>query len=265
MPGSSPFPGLDPYLEHHWGDIHTRVISYMCDAIAEQLPGGLVARMGERVYLESGEPLAGIYVPDVRVVEYPGRVGTLEGAPPQELRAGESIRIRLMHEPITEAYIEVQDVKSGHRVVTAIELLSPENKRRGRGRQLFNRKQRQMRRAKVNTVEIDLLRTGYRAGCVRTAPLPRAWRRTGLIAIWRPGRFDEAEVFPASLREPLPAIPIPLRPGEPEIRLELQPLFDRAYRLGGYDVIDYREDPEPPLDPDDSAWADALLREQGKR
>ena len=29
--------------------------------------------------------------------------------------------------------------------------------------------------------------------------------------------------------------------------------------------IDYSEDPDPPLTGDDARWADALLREQGRR
>ncbi len=32
----SPFPGMDPYLEAHWGDIHHRIVNYACDAIQDQ-------------------------------------------------------------------------------------------------------------------------------------------------------------------------------------------------------------------------------------
>ena len=64
----SPFPGMDPYLESHWGDIHHRLVNYACDAIQPHLPGDLYARMEERVYVESPQELAARY-PDVRVVE----------------------------------------------------------------------------------------------------------------------------------------------------------------------------------------------------
>ena len=47
--------------------------------------------------------------------------------------------------------------------------------------------------------------------------------------------------------------------------LELQPLVNEAYRNGTYEDTDYRRDPVPPLDPEDAAWADALLREKGLR
>jgi hypothetical protein len=32
-----------------------------------------------------------------------------------------------------------------------------------------------------------------------------------------------------------------------------------------YDDIDYRREPDPPLDPADATWADELLRKAGKR
>ena len=60
-------------------------------------------------------------------------------------------------------------------------------------------------------------------------------------------------------------IPIPLRPADPEVIVDLQPILDQCYRNGGYDDIDYRVAPTPPLEADDAAWADALLREQGLR
>jgi hypothetical protein len=39
-----------------------------------------------------------------------------------------------------------------------------------------------------------------------------------------------------------------------------------AYEHGAYDVsVDYREEAMPPLEGDDAAWADSLLRQQGLR
>ena len=53
----SPFPGMDPYLERHWGDVHQAVVTYIRDGLQSRLPGDLRARMQERVYIE---------IPDVR-------------------------------------------------------------------------------------------------------------------------------------------------------------------------------------------------------
>jgi Protein of unknown function (DUF4058) len=47
----SPFPGMDPYLERHWGDVHSRLVIYIADALQPLLPEGLLARVDERDYL----------------------------------------------------------------------------------------------------------------------------------------------------------------------------------------------------------------------
>ncbi len=60
-------------------------------------------------------------------------------------------------------------------------------------------------------------------------------------------------------------IKIPLRPTDRDAYLNLQAILDQCYRNGGYDDIDYRSEPDPPLLPDDASWADALLREHGRR
>ena len=47
----SPFPGMDPYLEGHWGDLHHRLIQYAGDALQPGLPNDLRAWVEERVFL----------------------------------------------------------------------------------------------------------------------------------------------------------------------------------------------------------------------
>jgi hypothetical protein len=73
------------------------------------------------------------------------------------------------------------------------------------------------------------------------------------------------KVYRASLRERLPVVAIPLRPSDRDVPLELQAIFNECYRNGGYDDVDYRVAPDPPLLAEDAAWADTLLQEQGKR
>src|SRR5437870_2637291 len=66
----SPFPGMDPYLEAHWSDVHQRLIHNACNALNRQARTGLRARMGERVVVEEdNDPVRSIY-PDVRVFEH---------------------------------------------------------------------------------------------------------------------------------------------------------------------------------------------------
>ena len=45
--------------------------------------------------------------------------------------------------------------------------------------------------------------------------------------------------------------------------LNLQVLIDQCYENGGYDTIDYRQPPAPPLDADGAAWAEKWLRAKG--
>ncbi len=51
---ASPFPGMDPYLESCWGDVHASFIIYSREQIQAQLPPGLRARVEERVFVDMG-------------------------------------------------------------------------------------------------------------------------------------------------------------------------------------------------------------------
>jgi hypothetical protein len=155
---------MDPYLEPHWGDVHQAFITYLRDSLQPQLPSHLRARMQERVYIELPEGLRHEYFPDVRVVEDRGARASrgpdvVEGA--AGVAVAEPLLVDLDVEPRTEGYIEVIDVRSGHRVVTSIEVISPGNKRPGDGRELYLQKRQDRLRAGVDTVEIDLLRGGH--------------------------------------------------------------------------------------------------------
>jgi hypothetical protein len=52
-----------------------------------------------------------------------------------------------------------------------------------------------------------------------------------------------------------------LRPDDPDVVLQLQPLIERVYVSGGHDDIDYSKPPVPPLGGEDAAWAEQLLKE----
>src|SRR5687767_15106654 len=71
----SPFPGMDPWMEESWGGVHTRLVTYACDQLQGQLGGGLVARLEERVYVESAFDEPQQYVPDVHVYDRDRRPG----------------------------------------------------------------------------------------------------------------------------------------------------------------------------------------------
>jgi hypothetical protein len=261
----SPFPGMDPYLEQFWGDVHHTMITFSRGALQKHLPGDLRARVDERVFVElvMGQPRN--IIPDVRVVERGRREGS-------GLRASNGIALAeplVVHldqdEPVHQGYIEIIDIKSGGRVVTVIEILSPSNKLAGPGRDLYLKKQEELRAGGVSLVEINLNRTGSH---VLTAPLDRIpeGHRTPYAACVRRGwKPQEIDYYAIPLRERLPAIAIPLRQEDREVPLDLQAVLDQCYEDAAYDDIDYREEPDPPLKPDDARWADELLREKGLR
>lgn len=262
---ASPFPGMDPYLEQFWGDIHHSFITYARDQLQPALPGDLRARVEERVFVESPIGHERTMYPDIRVVER-GRRGREPIAAPAGVVVAEPIRMRLPDEPVTQGFIEILDMRTGRRVVTVIEVLSHSNKAAGPGRELYERKQRECKQGGVNLVEIDLLRGG-RWTILVPEPLVPVSRHTAYRAcVYRPGVESPSELYPLPLRPRLPAIKIPLRPTDADVVLDLQALIDQCYRNGGYDEdIDYSLDPDPPLSASDAAWAEGLLREKGRR
>lgn len=260
----SPFPGMDPYLEKHWGDVHHRLITYACDQLQPDLPDNLLARVEERVFLEfEGAQRRNVY-PDVRVVE---TRGPRQAAPSSETGTAlaEPLLIHIDDEPMTQGYIEIIDVGTGNRVVTVIEFVSPSNKTPGPGRTLYGKKQDEVLNAGASLVEIDLTRSGNRDSVFPLDKVPLSRRTTYQVCVRRGWRSRVLEVYPVPLPQPLPTIPIPLRETDPDARLDLQALIDQCYRNGRYDRLDYMKSPDPPLDPDDAAWADEVLRAEGRQ
>jgi len=256
---------MDPYLEQHWGDVHHSLITFIRGALNSQLPDGLIARVEERVFLESDEGFGRSRYPDVRVVERSPVANATE--PESGVALAEPLTIHCpIPEPLTEGYVEIMDVGSGNRVVTVLEVLSPSNKRPGDGQKLYLQKQHEILQTDVSLVEIDLLRAGQRILVMPLHRLPAAHRTPYEICVHRGSKPDVAEVYPVTLRQRLPRFRIPLRPTDTDIALDLQPLIDQCYRYGRYGLtINYKVEPDPPLDADAAKWADELLRAGGKR
>ncbi len=273
----SPFPGMDPYLEVRWGDVHTRLIVYACDQLRGQMPGGLLVRAQEHITVHiagtgNGQPgkKHGLY-PDVRVVEHPSSAAGLSAVSPSEgaVAVADPLVVPLAVpdvEPETQRSVQIIDTRSRARVVTTLEFLSPTNKIDTKGRAAYEVKRAELWKAQVNLVEIDLLREGPSVLPALSEEPPPEYLRPYRVCVIRASQPHQAEVYRVSLRERLPIIRIPLRETDADARLDLQELIDKAYENGGYDLeIDYRVDPIPPLQGDDAVWAEALLREKGLR
>ena len=148
--------------------------------------------------------------------------------------------------------------------ITAIEILSPSNKADD-GRAEYRRKQAEYIHAGVNLVEIDLLRDGMFTLAVPLERIHPKLRVPYMACVRRVTNPTEAELYRFALAQKLLAIPVPLRPTDRDVRLDLQQLIEQCYQRGRYGSINYQEEAIPPLIGDDKAWADRLLREAGKR
>lgn len=270
MSATNPFPGMNPFLERHWGDIHHSIIQYARDQLSEQLPGALRARVEERVFLEDDSGWTRNIYPDVRIIERRRGDVSPRTAMENDPEAGgvaieEPLILRVHHEPFTEGFIEIRDGESGNRVITVIEILSPANKDGGKSTQEYRQKQQEMMAGDASLVEIDLLRGGQRITLVPIGNIPASHRTAYHACVHRGWRGGEAEFYRLPLQRRLPRLKIPLRQTDPDAQLDLQALIDQAYRMGRYDDIDYARALEPPLGAEDDAWTNELLKGIGKR
>ena len=261
----SPFPGMDPYLERFWRDVHARLIIYAADQLQGNLPSDLRARVEDRVVVEPGDGDSRSVFPDIRIVQRghgPSHAATSQ----TNIAMLEPITLRLDDEPMTETFIEIIDVGSGKQVVSVIEVVSLANKVPGDSQEKYRRKRDELRSGAVSLVEIDLLRAGQRQFGVPRDRVPASHRTTYQVCVRKGWESSAVQIYPVPLRLRLPVIQIPLRQTDSPVPLDLQALIELCYRNGGYDDdIDYRSQPDPPLDAQDDAWADELLRSQGRR
>ena|ERR671934_266516 len=85
------------------------------------------------------------------------------------------------------------------------------------------------------------------------------------ILVCRRKQAPRCAVYRASFIAPLPPIPIPLAPPDPDIALDIQPFIDAIYARSRYERdIDYRRPLEPPLSAAEAAWWEERLRDPRK-
>lgn len=238
----SPFPGMDPYLEGAlWPDVHSALAAKVRQLLAPQVRPRYVVRLA--VYLvedTATESEIGILYPDVEVL----RPSALTEAAATYTVADSPFTPSILAPAVAPIPVRVPEVEirdaGNNRLVTAIEILSPVNKREP-GLSLYRRKRQQLQRAGVHLLEIDLIRRGQRPLHYPTLP-----GTPYLITLLR-SRSAHVEAWPLTLDQPLPTIPIPLRPPDADAVLDLQTALRSIYAEAGYDLsIDYNRAPPPP-------------------
>ena len=268
MPG--PFPGMDPYLEHHWQDVHARLVLYSADQLQPKLPEGLVARVEETISLGEDPSTGGgngrprRARPDGRIQEEPGAARPAGGGAAMLAPAPRASH-QVFRTPATRTVRRRMLIREldPPRLVTTLEVLSPENKT-ARGRRDFREKQRTLAARGVNLVEIDLLRRGRWAVFPSESGVPAEFREPYRL-VSTIGGSGASELARAPLRAPLPTITVPLRDPEEDVTLEIQPLVETAWVNGAYRSLDYAGLEPPPFDPDDAAWVADRVREWTER
>jgi hypothetical protein len=109
----------------------------------------------------------------------------------------------------------------------------------------------------TSLVEIDLLRVGEP---MPMKPVPKSYYR---ILVCRGWEGNKGIVYAFGLRHPIREIPVPVRQGEKEAKLNLNPLLSDIYDRARYHMrLNYRQPPDPPLPPDDMAWVQKILKEK---
>ena len=96
----SPFPGMDPYLEHPalWPDVHNRLIAALGDALAPAVCPRYYVALEERTYLDDPPELILVGRPDLAVVTASGAA-----APRAAPRGAQVVEVELpVAEPVRE-------------------------------------------------------------------------------------------------------------------------------------------------------------------
>lgn len=277
---SSPFPGMDPFLEINpwWELLHGWFIRELArQSMSPARDLGCQVDVERSVY--GREPTGAVFLlgePDLVAQQAPefglenwqrGQSGVAVAEP------------RAIHEVVLDPdqmhqhkqqYMVVRESGDYARVLAVVELLSPANKQ-GSYAPKYREKRARLLSSMIHFMEIDFLRDGENPSRELFPELPRTpyfifvARKTGL------GRHEEG--YPLGLQDPLPVIGLPLGPGRPDLPLDLAAAFRSAYDLSYRPAWqrDYQAGrvPAPSLDDEDREWAARTLetycRAHGKR
>ncbi|MEL7502062.1 MAG: DUF4058 family protein [Cyanobacteria bacterium J06554_6] len=256
----SPFPGMNPYLESPelWPEVHNRLIVAIADFLNPQLMPKYRAAIDRRVYDLQGDEALLVGIPDVTVERRSSSEDRARGKVAVMPPPTNPVRVTVpMPIEIRESYLQIKDTKTGE-VVTVVEILSPTNKRPGVGRNSYEEKRRELLSSRTHLIEIDLLRSGEPMA-LAMGNIQSQYR----ILVSRGDQRPQADLYAFNLPDPFPAFPLPLKDEDTEPIIDLRVLLDQVYDRAGYEVvIDYSQEPAPPLDKTDSVWVRSWLEQQ---
>jgi hypothetical protein len=247
---------MNPYLENDdaWHNFHEQFPAVAVEMLVPQLGPDYFVKVDEHVYIhelpEDRRQLWGRS--DIHVGQ------RLNPPTPSESNGGTAISTAPSRVTLPAAdrfglsYVEIRD-RRNRRLVTVIELLSPSNKRPGEDREQYLTKRAEIISGQAHFVEIDLLRGWGRM------PFAEEVVCDYCVLVSRYEERPVAGLWQIHLRDPLPHIRIPLLGNDPEPELDLQAILHTLYDRGGYERFLYESEPDPPLPPEDAAWAQSLI------
>jgi len=246
---------MDPYLEGAlWTTFYFGFGAELLRQLAPRLRPRYLALPVERLVLDEVSDLhittASIY-PDLSILPtqplHETQAASLATMAPLQ-------RATVMPQAVPHVSIEIRDTAQ-RQLVTAIEILSPTNKR-GEGRAEYLAKRRRLLLSSAHLIELDLLREGQRVPMQE--PLPAA---PYFVFLSRAERRPVLDIWPVALSQALPEIQVPLLNGDADLGLDLQAAFTATYDLLGYNLlVDYRQPPSPPLEPVLQQMAEVLIK-----
>jgi hypothetical protein len=243
---------MNPYLEQNdtWEDCHHDFIKRTRETLNGQVGPNYLVKIEVGLYLHelSAEELRYFGRADVGVRTAPAAapttaVSTLAAAP---------VRLTLPALDVERhASLEIRDQRN-RRLVTVVELLSPTNKTPGADRNEYLSKRAEILAGPTHLVEIDLGRGGERPRPPEIPPCDY------YVLVSRAEDRPHLGLWPISLRERLPSLPIPLSTPDSDVLLDLQTVLHRVYEGADYGKYIYTETPQPPLSAEDAVWARQL-------
>ena len=256
---TSPFPGMDPFIEDQcWADFRAEFIVCIRSRLVPRLLPNYFTNIEQAFSLMHTQDTANRILRQDRFVQE-SEVWT--GGPGRGTAVAVKPVTRTLPKPqtIKRPYLTVRSMTS-REVVTVIELLSPWNKNPRGGKSEYLDKRDAYLQSSINVVELDLLRGGSRLPTVE--PLPRG---DFFAFVCRGTKRPKVSVYAWQMNHPLPRIPIPLAPGDADVKLELQAAFNETYHRAGYRYsLDYTADVVPKLRPAERVWVRRSLKASPK-
>jgi hypothetical protein len=243
---------MDPYLEDSdWVSAHVHLGVEIARFLSPLVRPKYIVR-AEKVYLLTrDDDEVERRRPDVSIRTSPAFTEAAASAV-ATLEAPLKVSLPMPHR-VPQITVEIRDAEE-RSLVTAIEILSITNKRDGREEYLTKRNQ--VLASSTNLIELDFLRGGTRMPS--KPPLPET---PYSVLLSRTMKRPIAEVWPISIRTPLPVIPVPLAATDADVELDLQKVFTTLYDTYSYDVeMNYDTPLKHPLPAEDAAWVAERIR-----